>query len=273
MDYLGEAGVGRAGISRGPARFGAPPSYPWFNAYCGDIDLIGDKKPQSYFRDVVWRRSKVEMGVQRPVPKGWTEHGSGWAWGDELRSWTWAGYEGTPMTVRVYTRGDQAKVFLNGKEVGSKDLTEQDALKAEFTVPYAPGELKAVAFENGREIGSIGFRTTGKAHRLKMSADRLKVRASRDELIYVTATVVDDKDQTLPDAVVPVSFAVSGAGEIAAVGNANPKDVASFQHPQRNTFHGRCLAIVRPTGKPGAVEVRAESPELGSATLRLDVTG
>ena len=273
MDYLGEAGVGRAGISRGPARFGAPPSYPWFNAYCGDIDLIGDKKPQSYFRDVVWRRSKVEMGVQRPVPKGWTEHDSGWAWGDELRSWTWAGYEGTPMTVRVYTRGDRAKVFLNGKEVGSKDLTEQDALKAEFTVPYAPGELKAVAFENGREIGSIGFRTTGKAHRLKMSADRLKVRASRDELIYVTATVVDDKDQTLPDAVVPVSFAVSGAGEIAAVGNANPKDVASFQHPKRNTFHGRCLAIVRPTGKAGVVEVRAESPELGSAILRLDVTG
>jgi beta-galactosidase len=104
-----------------------------------------------------------------------------------------------------------------------------------------------------------------------MSADRPKMRASRDDLIYVTTTVVDDKDQMLPDAVVRVSFAVSGAVEIAAVGNANPKDVGSFQHPQRNTFHGRCLAIVRPTGKAGAAEVRAESPELGSATLRLDV--
>ena len=43
--------------------------YPWFNSYCGDIDLIGNKKPQSYFRDVVWRRSKVEMAVQRPLPE------------------------------------------------------------------------------------------------------------------------------------------------------------------------------------------------------------
>ena len=70
----------------------------------------------------------------------------------------------------------------------------------------------------------------------------------------------------MPDAVVPVSFAVSGAGEIAAVGNANPKDVASFRQPRRDTFHGACVVMVRPTGKPGSIEVRAESPGLESIT-------
>jgi len=62
-------------------------------------------------------------------------------------------------------------------------------------------------------------------------------------------------------------------GEIAAVGNANPKDVASFRELSRNTFHGTCVAVVRPAGKPGAIEVRADSPELRYATMRLDVTG
>jgi beta-galactosidase len=269
MDYIGEAGIGRVGLQRGPMRGGGFPAYPWFNSYCGDIDLIGNKKPQSYFRDIVWGRSKVEMAVQRPVPNGWTEHGSEWSWSDELHSWTWPGFEGTPLTIRVYTRADQVKLLLNGKQVDSKDLTERDALKAEFTVPYSPGELKAVAYESGREIGSIAFATAGKARRLKMTADRPKIKPSRDDLSYVMVSVVDDEGRLLPDAVVPVSFAVSGVGEIAAVGNANPKDVASFRQPRRNTFHGTCVVVVRPNGKPGPIEVRAESPGLGSATMQL----
>jgi beta-galactosidase len=270
IDYLGESGIGRPIIQREPGRGGAPPFYPWFNSYCGDIDLIGNKKPQSYFRDIVWRRSKVEMAVQRPVPNGWMEHASPWGWSDELRSWTWPGFEGTPLTIRVYTRADQVKLLLNGKEVGSKTLTGTDALRAEFTVPYSPGELKAVAYESGHEIGSIAFTTVGKARKLKMTADRPKMKPSRDDLSYVMVSVVDDEGRLVPDAVVPVSFAVSGAGEIAAVGNANPKDVASFRQPRRDTFHGTCVVVVRPNGKPGPIEVRAESPGLGFTTVHLE---
>ena len=270
IDYMGESGLGRAILQRGLMRGGAPSGYPWFNSYCGDIDLIGNKKPQSYFRDIVWRRSKVEMAVQRPVPKGWTEHASDWGWSDELRSWTWPGFAGVPLNIRIYTRASQVKLLLNGKEVGSKDLTEKDEFKAEFTVPYSPGELKALAYEGGREIGSITFTTAGKACKLKMTSDRPKMKPSRDDLSYVMLTVVDGEGRLVPDAVVPVSFAVSGAGEIAAVGNANPKDVASFRQPHRDTFHGTCVVVVRPNGKPGPIEVRAESPGLGYATIRLE---
>src|SRR6185437_7893764 len=247
--------------------------YPWFNSYCGDLDLIGNKKPQSYFRDVVWRRSKVEMAVQRPVPKGWTERGGDWSWSDELRSWTWPGFDGTPMTVRVYTRAQQVKLLLNGREVGAKDLTEKDALKAEFSVPYAPGELKAVAYDDGREVGSVLFATAGKAHSLMLKADRPKMQATRDDLSYVMVTVVDAAGRPVPDAVLPISFVVEGAGEIAAVGNANPKDIASWRQLHRETFHGACVAIVRPRGRAGAITLRAESPGLVGATVRLEVAG
>jgi beta-galactosidase len=272
IDYIGESGIGHASIRNGPGGDVFSPPYPWFNSYCGDIDLIGNKKPQSYFRDVVWRQSKVEMAVQRPVPERYTEHISMWGWSDELHSWTWPGFEGTPMKVRVYTRGDQVKLLLNGKEVGSKEVAEKDALRAEFIVSYSPGELKAVAYQNAQEIGTIAFATTAKPHKLTLTPDRSKINASRDDLGYVMVQVVDEQGRPLPDAVVPVSFAVTGAGEIAAVGNANPKDVASFRQPQRDTFHGTCLVIVRPTGKPGAIEVRAEAPRLGTATAQLQVS-
>ena len=271
IDYLGESGIGHTSIRNGPGQdsFGEP--YPWFNAYCGDIDLIGNKKPQSYFRDVVWRHSKIEMAVQRPVPKGFTEQVSRWGWSDELRSWTWAGFEGSPITVRVYTRGDKVALLLNGKEVGSKQLTEKDALKAELAVPYAPGELKAVAYENGQEIGSIVLTTAGEARKLVLTPDRPKLKASRDDLSYVMVKAVDREGNLVPDAVVPVSFSIGGAAEIAAVGSANPKDAASFRQLKRNTFHGACLVVVRPAGKAGTIEVRAESPGLEPATVGLDV--
>jgi len=273
IDYLGESGIGHASIRNGAGNDVFTPPYPWFNSYCGDIDLIGNKKPQSYFRDVVWRRSKIEMAVQRPMPTGYTEYISKWGWSDELRSWTWPGLEDNAMRVRVYTRGDQVKLLLNGKEVGAQTLSEKDALKAEFTVPYSPGELKAVAYEGGNEIGTIALTTAGKAHKLLLTPDRREMNATRDDLSYVVAQVVDEQGRLVPDAVMPVSFALSGEGEMAGVGSANPKDVSSFRQPHRRTFHGACVAVVRPTGRPGTIELRAESHGLESATLQLHVGG
>lgn len=271
IDYLGESGIGHSSIASGEAHDVFSPPYPWFNSYCGDIDLIGNKKPQSYFRDIVWHRSKIEMAVQLPVPDRYTEHISMWGWSDELRSWTWPGFENTPMHVRVYTRGDKVTLLLNEKEVGSKDLTEKDALKAEFTVPYAPGELKAIAYQGGNEIGTISFATIGKAHKLVLTPDKPRLNASRDDLSYVMVQVVDEQNHPLPDAVVPVSFTISGSAEIAAVASANPKDVASFRQPHHRTFHGACVVIVRPKGTSGTVQISADSPGLRSATTQLQI--
>jgi len=273
IDYLGESGIGHASIANGQAQDVFSPPYPWFNSYCGDIDLIGNKKPQSYFRDVVWRRSKIEMAVQRPLPDRFSEHVSRWGWSDELRSWTWPGFENVPMHVRVYTRGDKVKLLLNGKEVGSKDLIEKDALKAELTVPYAAGELKAIAFQGDKEIGTISFTTSGKAHKLVLTPDKPKLNASRDDLSYVIVRVADEQGRPLPDAVLPVTFTLTGEGEIAAVSSANPKDVASFRQSHHRTFHGECLVIIRPKGNPGNIEIRAESPDLQSDSIKLEIAG
>ena len=276
MDYIGESGVGRTSVQSaqgrgGPGGGGGLATYPWFNSYCGDIDLIGNKKAPSYFRDVVWRRSRIEMAVQRPVPKGYTERPAGWGWSDELRSWTWPGFEETPLTVRVYTGGDRVRLLLNGREVGAKDLTPADAMRTEFTVPYAPGELQAIAYQQGTQIGTVAFATVGAARRLMLTPDRAKLKANRDDLSYVMVSVVDDRGRAVPDATIPVIFSLSGPAELAAVGNGNPKDVASFRRPHRDTFHGMCVAIVRPTGAAGIVHLRAESAGLQDGSVVIDI--
>jgi beta-galactosidase len=107
MDYIGEAGVGAStNVSVGGVAYNLP-SWPWINAWCGDIDLIGNQKAPSRYRDVVWGLSKFEMAVQRPVPEGKVEKIANWGWSDELESWTWPGSEGKDLAVRFYTSGDR----------------------------------------------------------------------------------------------------------------------------------------------------------------------
>jgi beta-galactosidase len=280
----GAGAPGGAGAAQGPpapGTFGAMMAggsssislpFPWFNCYCGDIDLTGQPKAQWFHRRVIWGLSKLEMAVQRPVPEGRTEAVSMWGWSDEMRSWTWPGSEGRTLKVRVYSSGDQVRLLLNGREIGVKPVSPETELKAEFEVPYAVGELKAVALAAGQPIAERSFKTVGKPARLRLTADRASIRRDRNDLSYVTVEMVDQAGELVPDAVVPVSLSVSGAAELAAAGSANPKDVESFRQSRPRTFHGRCLAIVRPTGAAGAATVRAEAAGLPAASLVVQVS-
>ena len=291
MDYLGESGIGNAqlnspnpfpqgGAAGPPGELGGmpissflliSPDYPWFNAYCGDIDLIGEAKPQLYYKRVLWGASKLEMAVQRPLPAGRSEVISAWGWSDELRSWTWPGHEGKTLKVRVYSSAEQVRLMLNGKEIGVKPVSAETRFKAEFDVPYAPGELRAIALTHGSQIAELTFTTAGKPARLRLKADRRSIRSDRNDLAYVTLEVLDEAAHAVPDADVPVGFTISGPGVLAAVGTANPKDIRSFRRHTPQTFHGKCLAIIRPTGSAGSVTVRVEAQGLMSDQVVLKV--
>lgn len=289
MDYLGEAGIGNAQLN---AATPFPPSgrpkqqflgltaesfaliftdYPWFNAYCGDIDLIGDEKPQFLYRRVLWGASKLEMVVQRPIPHGREQLISAWGWPDELKSWTWPGHEGESLTVRIYSRAEQVKLLLNDREVGTQATSSAAQFRAEFSVPYAAGKLKAVALEAGQPVAEVTLETAERPAQLRMDADRKSIRRDRNDLAYVTIRVVDAHGRFVPDAAIPVTFEIDGAGELMATGTANPKDVRSFRQRQPVTYHGKCLAIVRPDGSAGSITLRAMAEGLKPARVVLTV--
>jgi len=264
MDYLGESGIGHTSCANEKDDFSKP--WPWFNSWCGDIDLVGDKKPQSYYRDIVWRRSKIEMAVHVPLPDSCRERISYWGWPDEQQSWTWPGNEGKKMSVNVYSRSPLVRLKLNGRMIGEKQIPDT-SITAKFELPYEAGELKAIAIENGKEVGSVILRTTKAPKSILLKADRPSIRSSRNDLAYVTVEIVDEKKNVVPDANIPVEFSVSGAGELAAVGNANPSEMASFRQPKRNTFRGKCLVILRPKGSSGDITLEARSPGLQSGKI------
>jgi beta-galactosidase len=269
MDYLGESGIGHAGLDHPKFEWNQP--WPWFNAFCGDLDLCGFKKPQSYYRDVVWKKSWLTMAVHAPVPAGRTEKISDWGWPDERQSWTWPGQEGTPLTVTVYSRCEKVRLELNGRILGEQPMPEATKLTAHFQVPYAPGELRATGLIGGKEVAQASFHTTGAPAKLRLTPDRSTLHNDRNDLSFVTVEVVDQDGNVVPDAAMPVRFEISGAGELAAVGSGNPSWPESFQQPRRTTYEGRCLAIVRPIGKSGIVFLHAEADGLKPAATKIRV--
>ncbi len=280
-DYIGEAGSGATVVAKtaaeaGPLGLGAVTGkvlYPWFNNFQSDIDLIGQRTPQNHFRAVVNGFSPLEMMVARPTPPGTQQYNIWYAYYDELPSWTWDVPPGQPMTVHVYTSGDSVSLLLDGKPVATKGLTEADKRLAVFTVPYAPGTLTAIASRAGKVIARKTLTTTGKPVAVRLTSDVRALTTSRGDLAHVLVEVIDAKGEVVPDAVVKVSFAVEGAGELVGVGNGNPHNVDSFKRPRRWTWHGKALAILRPAKQPGRLTLTATADGLRSARLDLQVAG
>ena len=267
MDYLGEAGLAHSILSSDKNSFFMP--WPWINSWCGDLDLCGFKKPQSYYRDVVWGRSDIEMAVHMPIPAGQTEVLSSWAWPNELRSWNWDGFEGQVLEVAVYTRSDKVRLELNGEVVGEQVVG--DDITARFNVPYAAGKLCAVALDNGKETSRTMLETAGKPSAVRLSVDRSVICADRNDLAYVTVEVVDSKDRLVPNAKLEIGFSVNGVGELAGQTSGNPTRPASFKQPKCTTFHGRCIAILRPTGNVGEIIFHAEAKGIKSDEIQIKV--
>ncbi|MCF7972480.1 MAG: DUF4982 domain-containing protein, partial [Phycisphaerae bacterium] len=218
MDYLGESAIGHASVDNEPENGLLP--WPWYVAYCGDIDICGHKKPQSYYRDVVWRQSPLEMAVHCPIPEGHTEIVSRWGWPDEVRHWTWPGQQGKAMQVHVYTRYPKVRLELNGRVMGTQSVSEDTKLTATFSVPYEPGTLRAVGMIDDQVVSSVTFQTTGQAVALRLTPDRSTIEAGRNDLAYVTVEIVDEHGSVVPHGISKVHFEITGPGELAAVANA-----------------------------------------------------
>ena len=120
-----------------------------------------------------------------------------------------------------------------------------------------PGELKAIALSDGKQVAVKSLITTGSVQKIKITPDRSEIVNNRNDLAYLTIELMDQAGNRVPDDDKKLKFKVDGEAELIAVDNANPRDPKSFQADSCNTFHGRCLVILRPTGKAGKVTLTA----------------
>lgn len=269
MDYLGEAGIGKSMPQSLPPGYEDPRL--WTVSNCGDIDLIGDKRPPSYYRDAVWGlKPMIAAFVPALGPDGKPEVVGEWNWGwiDERPSWTWPGREGSTVTVHVYSSCPNVRLLLNGRDLGVKATTRATRFTATYEVPMEPGELVAIGYDaRGNEAARQALRTVGKAAAIRLQPDRSVLMADGQDLSFVVVDIVDARGARQPNADHLVRFSLTGPGRIVGVGNADPRSEESFQRPERRAWRGRCLVVVRAGARAGEIRLKAASEGLKSAEV------
>ncbi|MEJ8843662.1 sugar-binding domain-containing protein [Lacibacter sp. H375] len=271
MDYLGESGIGRWYYSGDvPGEHWENDFFPWHGAYCGDIDLIGWRKPISHYRSMLYNNTeKLYMAVREPNPDPLEIKTTWWSVWPTWESWTWPEYVGKEMQVEVYSKYPGVRLYLNDKIVGEKPTTKEQEFKATFSLPYSPGILKAVAVENNKEIESTILQTSGDAAKIKLMADRKEIEANGQDLIYVTIELTDKNGIFQPNASNCLNFKIDGPGIIAGIDNADIKDTDPYTGDTRKAWHGRALVVIRSSRNIGDIKFTVGSPGLEDATLTI----
>ena len=226
------------------------------SSYFGIVDLCGIPKDRYYLYQSYWRPEKDLIHI--------------------LPHWNWPGHEGKKVPVFVYTNGDEAELFLNGKSLGKQSRKPKSEISTEryrlmwHDVVYEAGELKVVAYRVGKVIGEKVLRTAGEAYTLKLTPDRSRLKASGEDLSFILVEAYDKNGNLCPLADHMINFELKGPGEIAGVGNGNPQSHEPFVAPYRKLFNGKAMLIVRTiTNKPGKITVEASAEGLKPAKTSL----
>jgi beta-galactosidase len=268
FDYIGEASIGWRGYWQKQDFF------PWTLAFCGDLDICGWKRPQSYYRDALWKGDQISIWATPPTPsfelnperQSWSK----WHWSDAVANWNWKGYEGKLIDVNIYSSCAQVELFLNNKSLGKKTTDMSTKYTATWQVPYEPGILHAIGYEGRKQIASADLHTADEPVEIKLSADRKNIRSDGQDLSYITVELLDNSGNCNPRAENQISLEVEGPGTLAGMGNANPVSIESFQSLEHKAWRGKCMIIVKSDTIPGKIILKVTSAGLRTASLELE---
>lgn len=232
---------------------GEPTPYEWPNisSHFGVMDVCGFPKNIYYYYQSWW----TDKDVLHIFPH-----------------WNWKGKEGQPIDVWVNSNADNIELFLNGKSLGKKDMPRNSHLQ--WSVPYKPGTLEAVAYKNGRKFTSK-VETTGAPAKIVITPAKTTMVADGRDADVLNITVVDAKGLEVPDAQNLVHFSINGGAAIIGVGNGDPssheQDKYNDTAAQRHLFNGKCQLIIQAGRTKGTahLEVKADGLEGGVVDIKL----
>jgi beta-galactosidase len=223
---------------------------PSRSSYFGIVDLAGFKKDRFYLYQARWR---PDFPMAHLLPH-----------------WNWPDRVGQVTPVHVYTSGDEAELFLNGTSLGRKKKAPLEYRLRWDDVVYAPGEVRVVAYKNGRPWANDTVKTTGPATKLLLKADRSTIKSDGSDLAFITVSIADQDGLMVPRTNNCVRFEIDGPGDIVATDNGDATSHASFQSPEREAYNGLALVIVRTrAGKSGPIRLKATSAGLTGAEITL----
>ena len=268
-DYIGESGVGIVKYN-GVLGFNSP--FPAYLAYCGDMDILGNRRPMSYYREIVFGlRRKPYMAVQYPEHYNDKKFMTPWVTDDSLESWTWPDYENKPVKVEVYSSDEEVELFLNGESQGKLPTGEANRFKAVFDITYRPGTLEAVSYRSGNASERFALQTAESELKLEVNVDRDILKAGGLDVSYLMFTLTDGCGRRKTSDDKKINLLIEGVGTLQGFGSANPVSEENFFDFERTTFNGRGMAVIRSGSESGEIIVTASCEGCETKRVRIKV--
>jgi beta-galactosidase len=199
-----------------------PPSR---SSYFGIVDLVGFPKDRYYLYQARWRPDFPMVHI--------------------LPHWNFPDRVGKTTPVFIYTSGDEAELFLNGRSLGRKKKQPYEYRLRWNDLVYEPGELKAVAYKNRKEWATSVVTTTAVPAKLQLTADKTSIKPDGTDLVFVTVAVTDKDGHIVPTAKDLIHCRLKGEGEIVATDNGDATCLIPFSNPVRPAFNGLMLIIIK----------------------------
>ena len=241
-DYLGESG-------RWPSR----------GLYTGLLDFGSFPKPRGYFRASLWS--------EKPVTYIGTYPKHDWV---SMDAWDLWNYEpGQLIRVVCYTNAPQARLLLNGKEVGQMKPYDDKSGIIYWDIPYQDGELRAEGCDaTGKVLSSYAIKTSGRPYALRATVDK-EVLSTDKATAHVTIEVVDEQGTIVKLGDNDVTCQIEGPARLLGLEGSNNGDMSDYADNHHRAFHGRLLAYIQTTGEKGEIRVKLTSPLLKGAEVVL----
>ena len=250
-DYLGESG-------RWPSR----------GLNTGLLDFGSFKKPRGWFRASLWSTKPVTyIGTYSTRSRGPRRGGLTIPVSTEALD-TWNYEEGDKVRVVCYTNSPQARLLLNGKEVGETKPYDDRNGVIYWDIPYEAGTLVCEGLsKDGKVESSYSIATSGRPYKITAVADKTTVEG-KNRIVHITVQVKDENDVLVRLADNNIRCDVTGAGRLLGMEGSDNTDMGNYRDNRQRVFNGQLLTYIRTTGE-GDIKVKFTSPLLKDAEVTI----
>jgi Beta-galactosidase/beta-glucuronidase len=184
--------------------------------------------------------------------------------------WTTASDTVKSVNVFVYSNCEEVELFLNGQSLGVQPTPDDDSPN-QWKVDFAAGTIKAVGRNGGKDLATHQHITASAPETVLLTTEKTVLENDWEEVVYITATIVDKNGICNPNTSHKVKFSISGPGEIVSVDNSDPFSHERYKGDTRTVYKGSAIAIVRATAGSGEIIIRATADGLYSGEVSLSI--
>lgn len=252
-DYLGESGA-----------------WPSRGLHTGLLDFASNKKPRGWFRASLWSEKPVCYIGTYPIrpANGMRRNGPNRTPVSAEASDIWNYEEGQGIRVVCYTNAPQARLLLNGQQVGEPKPYDDANGIIYWDIPYAPGKLTAEGLNAKGEVESqYSIVTSGLPYQIEAEVVE-DGNIGLDQVFHVSVRILDEQGNLVRLSDNEISARLNRSGRLLGMENSNNSDMSNHRDTRERVFQGEMMMYIqRVDNEPVTIELT--SPLLKSCTLNI----